>query len=92
MARKLTAARGGISQQFNNKWLYITAVFLFEVGSAISGAAPNMSVLVFGRVLAGIGGSGTYVGTINILAFMTTAAERSQYLGYVGMAWSFGTM
>ncbi|KAF2253862.1 MFS general substrate transporter [Trematosphaeria pertusa] len=78
--------------EFNNKWLYITAVFLFEVGSAISGAAPTMSVLVFGRVLAGVGGSGIYVGTVNILTIMTAPVERAQYLGFVGMAWSLGTI
>jgi MFS family permease len=50
--------RGGIAREFNNKWLYISAAGLFEIGSAISGAAPTMSVLVFGRVLAGIGARG----------------------------------
>jgi MFS family permease len=84
--------RGGIAREFNNKWLYISAAGLFEIGSAISGAAPTMSVLVFGRVLAGIGGSGIYVGTVNILTHMTMPVERAQYLGFVGMAWSFGTM
>jgi MFS family permease len=90
--KSLTADRGGLSQRYSNKWLYIIAVFIFEVGSAISGAAPTMPVLVFSRVLAGIGGSGIYVGTVNIITFMTTAVERSQYLSHVGMAWSLGTM
>ena len=35
---------------------------LFEVGSAICGAAPTMDALIVGRVLAGIGGAGMYLG------------------------------
>ena len=37
---------------FNLKWTYILTVGLFEVGSAICGAAPNMTALIIGRVIA----------------------------------------
>jgi MFS family permease len=65
---------------------------LFIIGSAIIGSAPSVSILVFGRVLCGVGGSGIYVGTMNIISIMTLIAERAQYLSYVGMAWSLGTV
>ncbi|KAK7187238.1 uncharacterized protein CC84DRAFT_1238242 [Paraphaeosphaeria sporulosa] len=71
---------------------YCSVVSIFEGGSVISGAALTMAVLVFSRVLAGIGGSEIYVGTVNIVTFMTTPVERSKYLGYVAMAWSLGTI
>lgn len=51
-----------------------------------------MSIFIVGRVLAGVGGSGIYVGTVNILTHMTAPTERAQYLGFVGMTWSLGTM
>lgn len=51
-------SRGKIYGQFNAKWLYLTCVFLFEVGSAVCGAAPTMDALIGGRVLAGLGGAG----------------------------------
>lgn len=41
---------------FNLKWIYLFNVILFEVGSAICGAAPSMNVLIVGRVIAGVGG------------------------------------
>lgn len=47
---------------FNVKWVYLCSVFMFEVGSALCGAAPNMNALIVGRVIAGIGGAGTYLG------------------------------
>lgn len=44
------------------KWLYIGSIVAFEIGSAICGAAPSMSVMAAGRVIAGVGGSGIYLG------------------------------
>lgn len=93
-ARSLTIAayRGKLNSHFNSKKIYIAAVVLFEIGSAIAGAAQNMSMLIVGRVLSGLGGSGIYVGTVNIISGMTMASERAQYLNFVGMAWSLGTI
>ena len=50
--------RGKIYGQLNAKWLYIFCTFMFEVGSALCGAAPTMNALIGGRVLAGLGGAG----------------------------------
>ena len=50
--------RGKIYGQLNAKWLYVFCFFLFEVGSALCGAAPTMNALIGGRVLAGLGGAG----------------------------------
>lgn len=76
----------------NNKILYLIALLLFEVGSAIIGSAQSIQVVIGGRALAGFGGSGIYVGTLNIVSAMTLPAERNQYLTFVGMAWSLGTI
>ena len=35
----------------NTKWLYISTAVLFEAGSALCGAAPNMNALILGRVI-----------------------------------------
>lgn len=48
--------------KFDIKWLYVTSILTFEVGSAVCGAAPTMNVLIVGRVLGGIGGAGMYLG------------------------------
>lgn len=44
------------------KWLYIGSLILFEIGSAVCGAAQNMQAMTVGRVLAGVGGAGVYLG------------------------------
>ncbi|KAJ5669889.1 hypothetical protein N7462_010959 [Penicillium macrosclerotiorum] len=40
---------------FSAKWLYLSSVVLFEAGSALCGAAPNMNAFIVGRAVAGLG-------------------------------------
>lgn len=46
---------GKIFGQFNAKWSYIICVFIFELGSALCGAAQSMNMLIIGRAICGIG-------------------------------------
>lgn len=78
---------GKIFGQFNAKWTYILCVTLFEVGSAICGAAPTMEALIVGRAICGVGGSGMYVGVMTLLAATTTIHERPMYVGGTGLTW-----
>jgi MFS family permease len=55
---------GRLYDLFNIKWLMIASVAIFEIGSAICGAAPTSDALIVGRVIAGIGGSGMYLGSV----------------------------
>ncbi|KAH6723623.1 major facilitator superfamily domain-containing protein [Leptodontidium sp. MPI-SDFR-AT-0119] len=83
---------GKIFGQFNAKWTYILCVTLFEVGSAICGAAPTMEALIVGRAICGVGGSGMYVGVMTLLAATTTIHERPMYVGGTGLTWGLGTV
>jgi MFS family permease len=83
---------GKIFGQFNAKWTYIFCVFLFELGSAVCGAAPSMNALIVGRAICGVGGSGMYVGVMTLLAATTTMHERPMYIGGTGLTWGLGTV
>ena len=85
-------AWGRIYTHFNAKWLYLFDVFLFEVGSAICGAAPSMNVMILGRAIAGIGGAGQYVGCMTLIAATTTMGERPMYISLTGLSWGVGTV
>ena len=50
--------------QFDTKWLYISCVCIFEIGSAVCGAAPSMTALIIGRAICGLGGTGMYTGVL----------------------------
>ena len=67
-----------------------TAYLLFAVGSIIFGVAPNMSTLIIGRTIQGLGGSGIDVLNEIITADMTTMKERPMYLGILGIPMAAG--
>ncbi|KAH8886155.1 MFS general substrate transporter [Thozetella sp. PMI_491] len=83
---------GKIYGLFDAKWLYIISAVIFNVGSALCGAAPNMSAIIVGRVLAGFGGNGMYLGVMTLLSVLTTDRERPGYLSFVGLLWGIGTI
>ena len=38
---------------FSNKWVFISAIGLFEIGSAVCGSAPTSMALIIGRAIQG---------------------------------------
>ncbi|KAI5867646.1 putative efflux pump antibiotic resistance protein [Durotheca rogersii] len=83
---------GKLNNLFNNKILFLIALAVFEIGSAVIGSARSMEAVIVGRAIAGFGGSGIYMGTMNIVSAMTTPTERQLYLNHIGIAWSLGTI
>lgn len=53
---------GKAYSMFDTKWLFIGSLLNFAAGSALCGAAPTMNALIVGRVWAGAGGAGMYLG------------------------------
>ncbi|KUI66843.1 Putative HC-toxin efflux carrier TOXA [Cytospora mali] len=83
---------GTLYNTFNIKWVLISTVVLFEAGSALCGGAPTMSALIVGRVIAGAGGSGIYLGSLQYFAVMTMEKERGFYMSLIGAFWGLGAV
>lgn len=81
---------GALYSKFSLKYLYIGGIILFEVGSTLCGAAPSMGALIVGRVIAGMGGTGLYLGVLNNITAFTTREERGAYINGVGFVWGIG--
>ncbi|KAJ4245525.1 Efflux pump dep3 [Fusarium torreyae] len=77
---------------FSIRKLYLFNIFLFEVGSALCGGAPNMNAMILGRVIAGVGGAGMYAGTLTYVAVCTTLAERAACMAGSTVVWGIGTV
>ncbi|TVY75843.1 Efflux pump DEP3 [Lachnellula suecica] len=77
---------------FDIKYLYIGFVTIFEIGSALSGAAPTMNALIVGRIIAGVGGCGMYTGGLTFLSVATSVEERPFYISLVTPVWGLGTV
>ncbi|KAL1588251.1 hypothetical protein WHR41_03095 [Cladosporium halotolerans] len=69
---------------FSVKWIYLTALVIFEVGSAVCGAAPNSPALIIGRAVAGLGSAGIFSGAILIVANTVPLRQRPTYMGLIG--------
>ncbi|THC91405.1 hypothetical protein EYZ11_009134 [Aspergillus tanneri] len=83
---------GKVYGVFNVKYVYLFNIALFEIGSAVCGAAPNMTALVVGRVIAGVGGSGMYSGTLSFVAMLTSLKERPIYMAGSTVIWGIGSV
>ena len=72
---------GKIYQYFNVKFTYLFALFIFEVGSVICGAAVNSTMLIVGRAVAGVGASALFSGGMTIVAYSVPLHRRPIYIG-----------
>ncbi|MCJ1386604.1 hypothetical protein MMC17_009730 [Xylographa soralifera] len=59
---------GKIYTYFSTKWSFLAFFFIFEVGSALCGAAQSSVMLIVGRAVAGLGASGLTNGALTIIA------------------------
>ncbi|VUC33681.1 unnamed protein product [Clonostachys rosea] len=66
---------------FNTKWTLLTFFFIFEVGSAVCGAAQSSVMLIIGRCIAGIGCAGLSNGTLTVIVGAISNDKRPFYTG-----------
>jgi MFS family permease len=69
---------------FSIKGTYLVAIFIFELGSLICGAAPTSNALIVGRAVAGLGCAGIFSGALIIVAHAVPLRQRPIYTGFIG--------
>ncbi len=69
---------------FSIKWVYLGAIFVFEIGSVICGAAPTSVALIIGRAVAGVGSAGIFSGALVIIAYAVPLVKRPIFTGIIG--------
>ena len=83
---------GQILTLFDRRWTYIVAVVIFEIGSLLCGAAPNVDVLIFARALAGVGAGGIFVAVLSIISTTTRLQDRPKLLGLFGAVFAISSV
>ncbi|KAK3997528.1 major facilitator superfamily-domain-containing protein [Cladorrhinum sp. PSN332] len=78
---------GKVFKYFPLKISFLIAIFIFEMGSLVCGAAPNSKTLVVGRAIAGIGAAGIGSGAYTIIAFAAEPKKRPVFTGILGTAY-----
>ncbi|KAK5129856.1 hypothetical protein LTR08_002764 [Meristemomyces frigidus] len=80
------------SDIFGRKQATLFAVVFFMVGCIISGTAHQMTVLLIGRSIQGIGGSGIIALTNILITDMIPLRHRGNWVGVLGAMWALGSV
>ncbi|QEU94639.1 MDR family MFS transporter [Streptomyces kanamyceticus] len=83
-ATAATPLWGKLGDQYGRKKLFLTAIVIFLVGSALCGMAQNMPQLIGFRALQGLGGGGLMVLSMAIVGDLVSPRERGKYQGLFG--------
>jgi len=75
---------GKLGDLIGRKGLFIIAISIFIVGSVIGGLAQDMTWLIAGRAVQGLGGGGLLILAQAIIADVVPARERGKYMGIMG--------
>ncbi|KAK9328781.1 major facilitator superfamily domain-containing protein [Lipomyces starkeyi] len=74
---------GKIYGEFNMKWTLLGFLGVFELGSVLCGAATSSNMLIIGRAIAGLGGSGILNGGYSIIHASAPLEKQPFLVGIV---------
>ncbi|KPM34914.1 hypothetical protein AK830_g11648 [Neonectria ditissima] len=77
---------------YPTKWAYLSALFIFELGSLICGVAPTSTALIIGRAIAGVGSGGVGTGSFILVAQSVPRRQRPNLVGLVGAMYGFAAI
>ncbi|EMC97042.1 hypothetical protein BAUCODRAFT_121559 [Baudoinia panamericana UAMH 10762] len=74
---------GKVNAYFSVKWVWLSALIVFEVGSILCATAISSKMFIVGRAVAGVGAVAIFSGGMTILAYAISLKSRPMYLGIV---------
>ncbi|OTB01608.1 hypothetical protein M426DRAFT_45133, partial [Hypoxylon sp. CI-4A] len=81
---------GQVANIFSSRWLTITTVTVFALGSGISGGARSAGMLITGRAIQGAGGGGVILMIEMIVCDLVPLRDRSKYMGIILAVFAIG--
>ena len=83
---------GRIYTFYTPKYVFLIIIVVFEVGSAICGAAPNSVAFILGRAIAGVGSAGIMSGAVVLMVGAVPLAKRPMYQGFFGACFGLASV
>ena len=87
-----TPLYGKISDLYGRRPVFQFAIVTFLIGSALAGAAQNMTQLIATRAIQGLGAGGLMALTFVIIGDIVPPRERGRYQGYFGAVWGLSSL
>ena len=75
---------GQLGDRMGRKWVYITGIAIFVIGSTLGGFANGMGILITGRAIQGFGAGIMMISSQSIVAEVVSARERGKFMGIMG--------
>ncbi|XXH02253.1 hypothetical protein Hte_008622 [Hypoxylon texense] len=82
---------GQIADIFGRRWLTITTVAIFALGSGISGGATSAGMLIAGRAIQGAGGGGVILMIEMIICDLVPLRDRGKFMGIIFAVFAIGS-
>ncbi|KAI0379538.1 MFS general substrate transporter [Hypomontagnella monticulosa] len=82
---------GQIADIFGRRWITITTVGIFALGSGVSGAATSAGMLIAGRAVQGAGGGGIILMVEMIICDLVPLRDRGSYMGIILAVFAIGS-
>jgi EmrB/QacA subfamily drug resistance transporter len=83
---------GKLGDMYGRKKLFVTAIVIFLIGSALSGLSQSMTELIAFRALQGLGAGGLMVSAMAVLGDIVAPRERGRYMGYMMVVMMLATV
>ena len=83
---------GKLGDLLGRKNIFVFAIAVFLLGSALSGQAHSMAELIAYRAIQGVGGGGLIIGAQAIIGDIVSARERGRYMGLIGAAFGLASV
>ncbi|KAF5675948.1 aflatoxin efflux pump aflt [Fusarium heterosporum] len=83
---------GRIYRFYDLRKTFLACILIFEIGSAICGAAPNSVTFIVGRAIAGIGSAGIMTGAMMSIIPMVPLHKRPVFQSLFGMVFGVSSV
>ncbi|MDE3130730.1 MAG: MFS transporter [Acidobacteriota bacterium] len=83
---------GKLSDLYGRRLLFVVAIVIFLIGSALSGLASSMSELIAFRAIQGLGAGGLIPLAQAAIGDLYSPRERGRYQGYVSSMWGIAAV